>query len=270
MTRNRKVAKRVVCAVLTAAFIIQQSMFVSALATNITNVTGNNGVYNIDPTAIIKGTDIGLRKYQDFNLSQGDIANLIFKYGAKDVNTFLNLVDNTIRIDGVVNSMRDGNFYNGRAIFVSPNGMVVGASGVLNVGSLGVYTPNTEAYTKFKNNPSSDFSSLKNKDNVGSGSVKINGHVFAAGDVDIVSSRIQVPGKVLSGADINSAFGPNSKAEQLFNSLVNTSNISSANNMTARNGSISFTSTVGNVISGDVQNLGTGNINITNYGNSGT
>ena len=203
MKTNLKNSKRVICAVLTAAFIIQQSVFVSAMATNITNVTGNNGVYNIDPTAIIKNTDIGLRKYNNFDLSAGDIANLIYKYGDKNINSFVNLVDNTIKINGIVNTMRDGNFYNGRAIFVSPNGMVVGASGVLNVGSLGVYTPNTDTYNRFKNNPSSDLSALKSKENVGNGAVKIDGHVFAANDVDVVSSLIQVPGKVVAGTGIN-------------------------------------------------------------------
>ena len=46
--------------------------------------------------------------------------------------------------------MRDGNFYNGHAIFISPNGMVVGASGVLNVGTLSVVTPAQDKYDGLK------------------------------------------------------------------------------------------------------------------------
>ena len=37
------------------------------LASEITGVTGNNGVYNINPSALINGTDIGYRKYKDFS-----------------------------------------------------------------------------------------------------------------------------------------------------------------------------------------------------------
>ena len=48
--------------------------------------------------------------------------------------------------------LRDGNFVNGNAIFVSPNGMVIGESGVLNVGSLSIVTPTQEAYNKFTGN----------------------------------------------------------------------------------------------------------------------
>ena len=175
---------KAISAILAALFLGQQSMVVPVFATEITNVTGNNGVYNINPESVIKNTDIGYRKYQNFDLSKGDIANLIYKYGNGDINTFINLVDNTIKIDGIVNSMRNGNFYNGKAIFVSPKGMVVGASGVLNVGSLGVYTPNNAVYNKYKNNPTSDLSALRDEKNVGEGSVKINGRAYAANDAD--------------------------------------------------------------------------------------
>ena len=107
---SRKRTQKLVSAALTSLFLLHQTMMISAFATSITNpngspVPGQNGTYTINPSAIIKNTDIGYRKYLDFDLSKGDIANLIFKYGTKDVNTFVNLVDNKININGVVNSM---------------------------------------------------------------------------------------------------------------------------------------------------------------------
>lgn len=263
-------SKRLLSIILASLFIGQQSFICQALATNITNVQGNNGVYNISPTSVLKNTDIGLRKYENFDLSKGDIANLIYKYGNKDVNTFLNLVDNTVKINGIINTVRDGNFYNGRAVFISPNGMIVGASGVLNVGSLGVYTPNADVFNKYKNNPSKDYSSLMSKNNVGKGSVQINGHVIAADGVDITSSIIQVPGKMLAGTANNTLVNSNKSAENLFNSLVNTSNINSASKMSSQNGVVTFSSTVGTAILGDVRNVGNGDINISNSGSQGT
>ena len=72
MTTRNKRPKRIAAAVLTSLFLTHQSMLISAIATTITNVEGVNGVYNINPTAIIKDngqyTDIGYRKYQDFVL----------------------------------------------------------------------------------------------------------------------------------------------------------------------------------------------------------
>lgn len=56
----------------------------------------------------------------------------------------------------------------------------------------------------------------------------------------------------------------------MFNTLVNTSNINYASQISTRNGNISFTSTKGNEIAGNVQNFGTGNTNITNHGDLGT
>lgn len=82
----------------------------SVSATDITGVTGNNGIFNIDPSHV--NGDVGYRQYDNFNLSQGDIANLIFKYGnSRDIETFINLVNNGVKIDGILNTMRDGNFY---------------------------------------------------------------------------------------------------------------------------------------------------------------
>ncbi len=119
--------RRIIVSLLSLTLITTQVM-----ASDISGIEGPNGVFNINPQDIIK--DIGFRHYENFHLSEGDIANLIFKYGEENVSKFVNFVDNTININGILNTMRDGNFYNGHAIFVSPNGMVVGASGVLNVG----------------------------------------------------------------------------------------------------------------------------------------
>ena len=51
--------------------------------TDITGVTGNNGIFNINPTEVHGGA--GFRQYENFKLSEGDVANLIFNYGEKNV-----------------------------------------------------------------------------------------------------------------------------------------------------------------------------------------
>ncbi|MBR1840727.1 MAG: leukotoxin LktA family filamentous adhesin, partial [Alphaproteobacteria bacterium] len=114
-------------------------------ATNITGVAGNNGVYNIDAAKVSGST--GFRQYTDFTLDNGDVANLKFDQG---YNKFVNMVDNQVNINGIVNTVKGEAFYNGHAIFVSPNGIVVGASGVLNVGSLTMATPRQDTYDDLK------------------------------------------------------------------------------------------------------------------------
>ena len=69
----------------------------NAAGTNITGVTGNGGVYNINPEFIGKDGGAGFRKYDDFTVGKGDTANLMFdgfQKNGKDasITTFVNLV----------------------------------------------------------------------------------------------------------------------------------------------------------------------------------
>ncbi|DAA91601.1 TPA: hypothetical protein CPT93_07790, partial [Candidatus Gastranaerophilales bacterium HUM_7] len=274
--KSRKRQKRIIASMLTTLFVAQQSMLLSVVASEISGVNGNNGIYNINPSALINGTDMGYRKYKVFTLDKGDIANLIYKYGNTDVSTFINLVDNKININGIVNTMRDGNFYNGKAIFVSPNGMVVGASGVLNVGSLGVYTPNDVVYTRYKENPQADLTSLQNS--YGGKPVTINGKVFAANDVELNGGKVSVgkTGGVIAGINENkmAMMNTNQQAENLFNQLVNTDNLNTGNAFSSNNGNIYIksnqrTEDAGVDIAGTVKNFGKGNTEIRSTGVDG-
>ena len=243
LTQTAK-SKRVIVALLSVS-LVSTAAFGAGLPTDITGVTGNNGIYNIKPEDIFGST--GFRHYENFNLSEGDIANLIFKYGAENVSKFVNFVDNTININGIVNAMRDGNFVNGHAIFVSPNGMVVGSSGVLNVGSLSVLTPSTQDYTKIKGDmfahngtEASLYSDLMNSN--GNGNVQINGKILARELVNLRASDIAFgPGaNVIAGVNDSSVLNSTAQANALFNQLVKTS-ASNAGSLSNENGSIKIT-----------------------------
>ena len=228
MTRkSRKTQRRVIASLMTGVFMLQQTMALTVIASDITGVTGNCGVYNINP--LTKNGATGFRNYQNFNLSAGDVANLNFA----DINTFVNLVDNQIVINGVVNSIRNGGFYNGRAVFVSPNGMVVGASGVINVGSLGVYAPDMASYKALqKNQTEAGLAEMQDFDmNVG-GPIVVNGKVFSSGDVELKASSVVVSKDAGVMAGINKdkmGFLGGNQAITLFNNLVNTDNLNTGN-----------------------------------------
>lgn len=259
--------RKLLAAILSVSFVMQQSVILKVSATDITGVTGNNGIYNINPSDI-KG-DIGFREYENFNLSKGDIANLIFKYGADNISKFINLVDNQININGILNTMRDNQFYNGHAIFISPNGMVVGSSGVLNVGALSVYTPSQLDYKKYiDSNYNQDLSTLQK----GTADVKIDGKVFSRGDIDIIArdAAISSKGALIAGVDNGSQLiTTQNGADILFNSLVNTSNIKQADTITVENGNITIKTDVrdgGIKVAGLLKNNGKGDINLSNNG----
>ena len=262
MKNSRKRNKRIVASALTALFIAQQSMLLSVVASDISGVTGNNGVYNINPTH--SNGDVGFRHYENFNLSKGDIANLIYKYGATDIETFVNMVDNQININGIVNTMRDNNFYNGKAIFISPNGMVVGASGVLNVGSLGVYAPSQGNYDTLR--LKQDQASLKTATGTsanGGAPITINGKIISAGNVDIIGGQVNIAkgAGIVGGVNENKmlALTSESQANALFNNLVNTNDLSTGNAFVSdKTGQIKITSNTGVNIAGNIVNYATG------------
>lgn len=263
-----------------------------AFATDITGINGNNGIYNITPDKL--NGEVGYRKYDNFNLSAGDIANLIYKYGnSRDINTFINLVQNGVKIDGILNTMRDGNFYNGQAVFITPGGMAVGASGVLNVGSLSVITPTNDAYNSLKSEYASNnfaninnISSLLNKSsNVGN--ISIDGKILAREGVQLRGGQINVGanGAIVNGITSTQAFTDRAtaatQAEALFNNLVNTSGIKTASAFTKNGSNIQIKSSTGVDIAGKVINgaadasgitaeQGNSGVFITNSGSNGT
>ena len=274
MRHSQMRKRRVIAALLTTCFLLQQSMIIPAMASEIGGsvdgwvAKGENGVFDINATAAtISG--IGFRKYEKFNLSPGDVANLMFRLGIRDIHTFVNLVDEKININGIVNSMRDGNFYNGKAVFVSPNGMVVGASGVLNVGSLSVLTPTQSAYESFRDKPAVNLEPLYTQ---GNGVVEINGKIFTQDGVEINAGALTVGSGagIMSGVSGLSEIASNTQATRLFNELVNTDNLAAGSALTNENGSIVIKAYNANGngvdISGNVKNFGTGNVDIINSG----
>ena len=257
-------------------------------ATDITGITGNNGIYNINPEKV--NGEVGYRKYENFNLSAGDIANLIYKYGSsRDIETFINLVNSGVNINGILNTVRDGNFYNGRAVFITPGGMTIGASGVLNVGSLAVATPTSPAYNKLTSEYAAgnytninNISTLLNKaSNVGD--ITVNGKILAKDGVQLRGGQINVgaEGAIVNGIANQSVLSSATQAQNLFNNLVNTDGIKTASSFTRNGSNIQIKSSTGVDIAGKVINgaadpsgitsaQGNSGVFITNSGSNGT
>ena len=214
MFTPRKRRLRIIVSLLSLSLITTQ-----VCASDISGIEGANGVFNITPQDIIN--DIGFRHYENFHLSKDDIANLIFKYGEENVSKFVNFVDNTININGILNTVRDGGFYPGHAIFVSPNGMVVGASGVLNVGSLSVMTPAPCQYNNFAGDMKK-YAEVLSKPGTpeyeaamalkGNGTIRIDGTVMAREAINLAAKDVAIN----SGANLLAGGG--SGADMKINS----------------------------------------------------
>ncbi len=275
--------KKLVAFVLTSLFFMQQTMILPAIATDITGVRpGENGQYNIHPD-FVHG-DTGFRHYDNFNLSKGDVANLIFalQNGQIDVNKFVNLVDSRIIINGILNGVLSNGDIGGHAIFVSPQGMVIGASGVLNVGALTTIAPTQNVYDTMKNKYTpnfqnhqtpadpvlnivndtyvkDDYSTAQRTDNEQvafdlntlkisdqEGNIDVNGKIIARGDVELVGKHIKVQKD------------PNNPNADKAGILAGVNNNAVTNSNTAVNAKLETTEAAGKLfnalVNNDVQN----------------
>lgn len=280
----------------------KKQLIVAAIAT-VMSVSGANAVSYID--GIANGTsgnfdinpeqingDVGYRYYNNFNLGSDDIANLIYqgiKNGEiRDLNTFINLVNNQVKIDGLLNALKsDGT---GHAVFISPKGMVVGASGVLNVGTLSVVTPtqtnfdkmhteyNSENFTTINNISAMRNNTPTHNNNFGGNApVDIQGKILARNGVDIRGSQVDISGTIVNGYNGVTLLSNKTQADNIFNQLVNTDGTikaGAASYIANNDGRIVIKSGAGtggiNIKSGArIANLNDTETAITNHGNQG-
>lgn len=231
---NRKLILAAIAVALTAGCAAQ--------ATNISGATNNGNVYSVKPEHF--SGNAGYRRYENFSLDRGHVLNLEFireQAGKANPDTFVNLVDSKVNINGLVNTTRNGAFYNGHAVFIAPNGFVVGSSGVLNVGRLSVSTPTSNTYNKLlshdgKNFGDADFNYAEaighnlskltqNSDAnlpAGASEVAIHGLVLTNKGAEMSGNTVNVSGHLVNGVKNQTALTTEEAANNLFTSLVNT------------------------------------------------
>lgn len=306
---NREKLNRFIAATLSFLFIMQQSLCYQVIASTITNADGSainknpqTGNFEIRPDAF--NGDVGFKQFGKIDLSKGDVMNFIYQwyqqnqtvngdtvthtYKTGDINTFINLVNEGVNINGIVNALTkigsngalktDGNL-----MFISPNGMVVGSSGVLNVGNLSVITPTPTSYKTLSDSlalPQSSNYAVKeatahngviDPDSIvydkntlvgvatdktfnaglleaGTGAISINGKVLARGNVELNGGTVAVGngGLLLAGVgNDTTVFKTEDAATTLFDTLVNTDNMNTGSGFANSNGNIVITSSVG-------------------------
>ena len=259
--------------------LILQMIGVNTNASEISGIkpipSGNSNIYNITPEFTNKLNTTGFRKYEKFDLTKGDNANFIMN----NLSQFVNLVDSKVGINGLVNTVNsDFSKSNGGLVFVTPDGFVVGSNGVLNVGSLSVYTPTQEGYNALSNQLSGAIAGTNQTVNfdpstlsIGSGIITINGKIVSNGNINFNANSIKIgkDGRVISGLSADNTFISYDKetgnieitdAKNLFNTLVNSEKIN--NNSTT----ITYNTNGGDIELGGLSENKNGNINLNLQG----
>ena len=102
----------------------------------VTDIANSGKQYDITNQQVKGGN--ALNKFDNFGITQHDVANL----HTGEANHQINVVKNKIDIDGVVNAIKD-NKIGGDVYFFSNAGIAVGENGVFNVGRLTLGTNTT-------------------------------------------------------------------------------------------------------------------------------
>lgn len=194
---------------------------------------GNVGnVYQVS-TATQTGSN-AFNSFSAFSVGAGNTVNL---YVPSSAINLINIVrDQRTDIYGVLNAIKDGRI-GGNVWFANPNGLVVGATGVVNVGSLTVTTPTRQFVDGFFSSPGTPNPASVTQLLAGTAprdagaAISVQGRINAVEGVNLSAGAINVAGTIFSGARfIGSA--PD------FTDVVNTNGLVSANNVVVHEGRI--------------------------------
>lgn len=189
-------------------------------AANGKDYTANNNVFEIYAQKY-NGKNNAVNQFKNFQLDANKIANMYFhmEKDTREAQNLLNFVDTRIDINGTLNAIRNKQI-GGNLFFLSPEGMVVGKSGVINTGSLYVMAPSLTQDLKDPDQRSyeilegnfdtgnygdTELENIKNGTaNIrinASGTISVLGKINAANDVKLYAGKVAV-GKNLTGDTI--------------------------------------------------------------------
>lgn len=219
-TEENQLTHKVLSALLAAGLVMSPTAVDASDITDTNKQTyapTNEGIYNI--YAQKRHDKIAINEFEKFQLDANHIANLYFYKQGETISAdnLLNFVNTRIDINGTLNAIKDGKI-GGNLFFLSPDGMAVGKSGVINTGALYVMAPATTSLPG-----ESNYESLKGVFNTGaateehlnaikngspliplnpSGTISVLGKINAADDVKLYAAQIAV-GRNLTGEAID-------------------------------------------------------------------
>lgn len=156
----------------------------------VNNIANSGKQYDITNQQVKNGN--ALNKFDNFGITQHDVANLHMG----EANHQINVVKNKIDIDGVVNAIKD-NKIGGDVYFFSNAGIAVGANGVFNVGRLTLGTNTTYGEGLYNGGMESHLQKTaaeQAKAVAGGSDITLKGKVYAEGDVVLGAGSVNVKG----------------------------------------------------------------------------
>lgn len=186
----------------------------------VTDIANSGKQYDITNQQVKGGN--ALNKFDNFGITQHDVANLHMG----EANHQINVVKNKIDIDGVVNAIKD-NQIGGDVYFFSDAGIAVGANGVFNVGrlTLGTNAAYGEAlYNGGMEKHLAQSAASQAKAVAGGSDITLQGKVYAQSDVVLGAGSVNVKGgEIRTHRNNADTYADKKAAEAYRNQLVNVS-----------------------------------------------
>lgn len=186
----------------------------------VTDIANSGKQYDITNQQVKGGN--ALNKFDNFGITQHDVANLHMG----EANHQINVVKNKIDIDGVVNAIKD-NKIGGDVYFFSNAGIAVGANGVFNVGRLTLGTNTTYGEGLYNGGMESHLQKTaaeQAKAVAGGSDITLKGKVYAEGDVVLGAGSVNVKGgEIRTHRNNADTYADKKAAEAYRNQLVNVS-----------------------------------------------
>ncbi|MBE6092030.1 MAG: leukotoxin LktA family filamentous adhesin [Selenomonas ruminantium] len=169
----------------------------------------NGKVHNVLADKMLDA-NTAFNHFAKFNLSPGNIANLFFGTSRDSATAarLLNFVDSRVDIAGIVNAVQN-NKIGGDLRFISPQGIAVSSTGVINAGQVGMVVPTDKYYQELLGNDkllkSADLLSAKSIQNGEvplnlAGTITVAGHINTIGGIMLAAANIDLN----AGALLNS------------------------------------------------------------------
>lgn len=200
-----------------------------------TYISKNSNITNISTSTINNST--AFNSFKTFNVAESEIVNLLLP---DKTSTLVNLIkQGPSNIYGTLNSIMDGKA-GGNIFLVNPGGVIVGSTGVINVGSLVVATPTTDFVNNFFDKPG--VVNIQNLNALQEDTYEVNptGRFENHGVIRALDSVNVNTGSVMNNGDITTGYIAGGKVE--FNDLINTDNLENGNFIVAEGSNISIKS----------------------------
>ncbi|WOI52406.1 leukotoxin LktA family filamentous adhesin [Parvularcula sp. LCG005] len=223
---------------LTATVIPPGSSTITASGSSTLVTESTPGSFTITTSELNAAGTTAFNRFMDFTLANGDEANLFLPGNA---TTLLNIVrNNRVFIDGTLTSLlKDGaGEVGGHVIFASPDGVIVGANGLLNVGALTLVTPKGTYLDSAFGTPGSildaDVASIAmgSVPLSSSGLIQVSGQINAPAGVILAAPEVAI----FDGGIVKA--GSYALNDALFPAVVNVADMQLGTALVERNGAI--------------------------------